>query len=132
MSITQLNASKAKDFLEAMGKGDVSRVRALASDELEYWVAGRTSLSGSRDMAQLAAGMPNFAKFFPHGLRMSVTGTTAEAQRVAVEAVSHGTTADGKTYENSYHFLFEFDDSGKIAKLREYMDTAHVADIFGG
>lgn len=131
MSITQMNVSRAKAFLEAMSKSDVSRVEALASGEFEYWVAGRTSLSGRRDMAQLAAAMPDFAQFFPNGLRMSVTGITAEAQRVAVEAVSHGTTADGKTYENCYHFLFEFDHSGKIVKLREYMDTAHVADIFG-
>lgn len=131
MSITQMNVSRAKAILEAMSQGDVSRVEALTSDELEYWVAGRMSLSGCRDKAQLAAAMPNFAPFFPNGLRMSVTGTTAEAQRVAVEAASHGTTVDGKTYENCYHYLFEFDHSGKIVKLREYMDTAHAADIFG-
>lgn len=131
MSITQMNVSQAKAFLEAMSKGDVSRVEALTSDELEYWVAGRTSLSGCRDKAQLAAAMPDFAPVFPNGLRMSVTGTTAEDQRVAVEAVSHGTTADGKTYENCYHFLFEFDHAGMIVKVREYMDTAHVEDVFG-
>lgn len=131
MSITQVNVSRAKAFLEAMGESDVSCVEALASDEFEYWVAGRTSLSGSRNMAALAAAMPDFAPVFPHGLRMTVTGITAELQRVAVEAQSHGTTVDGKTYENCYHFLFEFDHAGKIVRLREYMDTAHVADIFG-
>lgn len=131
MSITQMNVSRAKAFLEAMSKSDVSAVEALTSEELEYWVAGRTPLSGYRNKAQLAAAMPDFAPFFPNGLRMSVTGTTAEAQRVAIEAESHGITADGKTYENCYHFLFEFDAAGKIAKVREYMDTAHVADIFG-
>lgn len=130
MSISQMNVSQAKAFLEAMGKSDVNSVEALTSDELEYWVAGRTSLSGSRDKAQLTAAMPEFAPFFPNGLRMSVTGITAEGQRVAVEAESHGITADGKTYENCYHFLFEFDHDGKIAKVREYMDTAHVAEIF--
>ena len=131
MSITQINVSRAKTFLEAMSKGDVSAVEALASDEFEYWVAGRTSLSGSRDLAELTAAMPEFARVFPHGLCMSVTGTTAELQRVAVEAASHGITADGKTYENRYHFLFKFDHAGDIAEVREYMDTAHVAEIFG-
>lgn len=131
MSITQTNVSRAKAFLEAIGKSDVSGVEALVSDDFEYWVAGRTSLSGSRTMIELAAAIPDFAHVFPHGLVMTVTGTTAELNRVAVEAESHGTTADGKTYQNCYHFLFELDHAGKIAKLREYMDTAHVADVFG-
>ncbi|MEJ7935388.1 nuclear transport factor 2 family protein [Sphingobium sp. AN558] len=132
MSITQMNVSGAKAFLEAMSKGDVNAVQALASDKFDYWVAGSTSMSGSRSMTELTAAMPDFAQCFPDGLRMSVTGITAELQRVAVEAVSHGTTADGKTYQNDYHFLFEFDQAGKITKVREYMDTAHVADVFAG
>ncbi|WP_340268637.1 nuclear transport factor 2 family protein [Sphingobium mellinum] len=131
MSITQMHVSRAKAFLEAMSKSDVSCVKALASDDFEYWVAGHTSLSGSRNMADLAAAMPDFAQLFPHGLSMSVTGTTAELQRVAVEAESCGATIEGRVYKNCYHFLFEFNHVGKITKLREYMDTAHVADIFG-
>lgn len=130
MSDTEMNVSRAVAFIEAMVNCDLSSVKNLASDDFEYWVAGSTSLSGSSDIAKLTAAMPEFATVFPHGLRMSVTGTTAELQRVAVEAVSHGITANGRTYENSYHFLFEFDHAGKIAKLREYMDTAHVVDIF--
>jgi ketosteroid isomerase-like protein len=68
---------------------------------------------------------------FPHEVRIRALGTTVEAQRVAVEAVSHGTTADGKTYKNCYHVLLELDDAGKVG-LRAYMDTAHAEDVFGG
>ncbi len=131
MSSTHMNVAQAKAFLEAMSKSDVSSVKALAADGFDYWVAGRSSLAGSRNLAELASAMPAFGSVFPQGLRMTVTGTTAELQRVAAEVVSHGITADGKTYENGYHFLFEFDHDGKITKVREYMDTAHVADIFG-
>lgn len=132
MSITQMNVSRARSFVDAMSRGDVNAVEALVSDSFDYWVAGRTSLSGSRTMTDLAAAMPDFAQVFPDGLHMSVTGITAELQRVAVEAVSQGVTAEGKTYQNDYHFLLEFDEAGKIAKVREYMDTAHVADVFAG
>lgn len=132
MSTTQMHVSRAKAFLDAMSRGDVNAVKALASDGFDYWVAGRTSLSGSRTMAELAAAMPDFALAFPDGLEMRVTGITAEDRRVAVEAVSQGITAGGKTYQNEYHFLFAFDEDGKISKVREYMDTAHVADVFAG
>ena len=130
MSDTQTNVSRAKAFLEAMSKSDVGSVKALVSDDFKYWVAGSTSLSGTSDLATLASAMPGFADIFPQGLRIDVTGATAELNRVALEAVSHGITAGDRTYENSYHFLFEFDGAGKISLLREYMDTAHVVDIF--
>lgn len=130
MSDTQTNVSRAKAFLDAMSKSDVDSVKAMVSDDFEYWVAGNTSLSGTSDLATLVAAMPGFGEVFPQGLRIDVTGATAQFQRVALEAVSHGIVADGRTYANSYHFLFEFDDAGEIVKLREYMDTAHVVEIF--
>lgn len=131
MSTTQENVSSVTAFLNAMSTSDVEGIKALASDGFEYWVAGRTPLSGTSNLAQLTAAMPEFGKAFPNGLRISMTGTTAEHRRVAVEAEGSGITADGKTYENVYHFLFIFDDAGKIAKVREYMDTAHIMETFG-
>ena len=46
--------------------------------------------------------------------------------RVAVEAESHGDLKNGKTYNNTYHFLFVFRD-GKICLTKEYNDTAYAA-----
>ena len=53
---------------------------------------------------------------------------TAEGERVALEAESHGTHKSGKKYNNHYHFLFRIRD-GKIAEIREYADTAHARDV---
>ncbi len=35
---------------------------------------------------------------------------------------------DGRPYRNDNHFLFWFRD-GKIASVREYMDTLHAKEI---
>ena len=38
--------------------------------------------------------------------------------------------ADGNVYNNEYHWLFEVRD-GKIQAAREYMCTAHIAEVLG-
>jgi ketosteroid isomerase-like protein len=61
---------------------------------------------------------------------MTVEGSTAECDRVAVEAESHANLKNGKLYHNHYHFLMLF-RAGKIAEVHEHNDSAHVAEIFG-
>ena len=54
----------------------------------------------------------------------------AEGNKVAAEAVFDGVVQSGKVYLNYYHWLIEFRE-GKIARLKEYMDTLHAKDVFG-
>ena len=53
----------------------------------------------------------------------------AEGDKVAAEATSHVAIQGGATYQNAYHFVFEFQD-GRIARVKEYNDTKHAADTF--
>ncbi len=68
------------------------------------------------------------AAVFPSGLRFSILGTTAEKDRVAVEAESYGTTREGKLYNNVYHLLILLAD-GKITAAREYLDSGHATEV---
>lgn len=88
---------------------------------------GRLAVAGSKDRTQIARLLGGLAKFIPNPLELSVTGITAEADRVAVEAECVGQWRNGTLYRNSYHFLFEVRD-GRIARVREYMDTLHLFD----
>ena len=62
------------------------------------------------------------------GQRVTPTGITAEGDRVAVEAESYAKMKNGKTYQNTYHFLFIV-KSGKIEAVKEYLDTIHAQDV---
>ena len=68
---------------------------------------------------------------FRKGLSFTIKGITAEGERVAVEAESHGRYASGKTYQNYYHFLLIIRD-GKVRQLKEYMDTMHANEVLIG
>lgn len=64
----------------------------------------------------------------PNGIKLTVTGVTAEGDRVAVEMDAEGVAAIGGEYHNHYHDLLEIRD-GKIVAGREYLDTAHTTDV---
>jgi len=54
----------------------------------------------------------------------------AEGDIVVVEARGENVTKDGKPYENSYCYVFEFRD-GKVFALTEYADTELFRSALG-
>lgn len=122
MSFSNLELAIA--YLRHVERGDIGRALDMASDELTYWLPG----PGTMNKAQF------LAFFGPLGdmvdsIRFHITGATVENERVALEAESKANLNNGRTYENKYHFLFEFRD-GKIKAIREYADSAPAIAAF--
>jgi len=57
------------------------------------------------------------------------TGLIAEGDKVAAEVQSSGDLQNGRQYRQQYHFVLEFRD-GKIAAVREYLDTQHAYEVW--
>ena len=126
------NRQTALDFIAALAKLDVARFAALMTDDATYWINGkpdRLPIAGTMTKAKLIEFIEGSAGKFEPGFAINVHGTTAEGDRVAVEAESDGMAFTGKRYTTTYHFLFTFRD-GKISGIREHLDTLHVADTF--
>jgi ketosteroid isomerase-like protein len=85
-------------------------------------------ISGEHPRAEAIEGMGGIFAVFPEGIRFDVTASTAQGERVAVEAESHGDHVSGIHYNNRYHFLVVVRD-GKIRELREYMDTQMAQEV---
>ncbi|MEV0111439.1 nuclear transport factor 2 family protein [Nocardia sp. NPDC050799] len=88
-------------------------------------------VSGSMSKAEFVEHINRFRQAIPSGIRITVTGVTAEAARVAVEAESTATLPNGRILNQFYHFLFEIED-GTVRKAREYIDTAHGVAVHSG
>ena len=58
----------------------------------------------------------------------TVTSSTAEDDRVAVETEVHGVSPNGKAYDNRNFFALEVHD-GRIRSVREYFDTIHTNEV---
>lgn len=131
MSIADDNKKKVMAFFDALNRADVAAIADAYDEEGSCWTSGHTLISGTLSRDQIVAGAGAVLEAFPKGLTFTITGMTAEGDKVAVEAYSDGDHASGQHYHNEYHFLFEF-RNGRVLRLKEYMDTELVTDILCG
>ena len=123
------NKRIARELIDALGRADTGKVLELYAEDFELWTPGSLPFSGVHTREEVAPMMDGVLGIFPSGLTFTITGMTAEGERVAVEAESHGQHASGALYHNRYHFLIVIRD-GKIRRLKEYMDTLHAQEVF--
>jgi ketosteroid isomerase-like protein len=125
------NKKVALRFFESLSTGNLDVALELISDSVTWWLAGKPeqfALAGSKDKTEFAEMLGLIEKGMPNGIRLTITGVTAEGDRVAVEMNADGVSALGKEYHNEYHDLLEVRD-GKIEAGREYLDTAHAQEV---
>lgn len=128
---TAQNKELARRFVDAISKGDIDTIHRSFADDGTVWTLGTMPISGTYTKDQVSTASRRVLELFPKGLKMTIKGITAEDDRVAIEAVSHGIHSSGREYSNTYHFLMRARD-GKIVEWREYMDTMHANDVLCG
>ena len=131
MGSIEENKQFVRDFFAALNAGDVERIVAAYAEDGQLRTMGNTLISGVASRDEIAAAAGGIYDVFPNGLRFTIKDMVAEGDKVAVEAESEGEHISGQTYANQYHFLFELRD-GKLASLKEYMDTELVTDVLCG
>lgn len=124
MSDIENNKKVALKMLEQITRGIIDET--LITEDAYWWVPGQGRLS----KAEFKGLMDAFGSLRRGEGRMAIVGITAEGDRVAVEAESFVELIGGGTYNNTYHFLFEF-ESGKIRCSKEYNDSKYAADTLG-
>ena len=133
MSI-EANKNLVLGFFEDFSASKAEAALARMADNATWWVAGRPEqfpLAGTKTKAQFTELLKGIGSAMPKGLKITPKGITAEGDRVALEAESYGEHANGKVYNNLYHFLIEVRE-GKIQAVREYLDTIHAKDVLVG
>lgn len=119
------NRATALRMLDRLSAGVIDD--ALVTEDATWWAPGM-GVVDKKTFVQIAAAAQSH---FEPGASLKICGTTAEGDRVAVEAEIKAELKNGKSYRNTYHFLFLFRD-GKIYHTKEYNDSAHAAEAFAG
>ena len=122
------NKELARRFIDAISRGDIEAIQNSFAKDGTVWTIGTLPISGTFTAEQVTEASRRVLDLFPEGLEIKIKGMTAEDDRVAIEAESHGRHKSGRTYANVYHFLMRARD-GKIVEWREYLDTMHAADV---
>ena len=121
-------------FIGNLSSGNAEGAMAMLADSALWTVIGKPELlplAGTKTKAEYIELLKALGATFPKGVSITPKCITAEGDRVALEAESFGEMANGKIYNNMYHFLFEI-RGGKIQIVREYCDTLHVSNVLGG
>lgn len=123
---TQLNTELAKNYVRLLEAGNLDGALALTTEDAKFWTPGPGHMSKTQ-----------FREFFaPVGqmveqIKFTFDHSTAEGDRVALEANSEAKLTNGREYRNRYHFLFLVRD-GKLSEVREYADSAPARAAFFG
>jgi len=133
MSTIKIDSNKAvvRRFFAAMNSGDVQFIVDAYAEDGCLQTMGNTMISGTFSRDQIARSAGGIFDVFPEGICFTILDMVAEGDKVAVEATGEGRHISGQTYTNQYHFLFEL-RSGKLVKLKEYLDTERVTDVLCG
>jgi uncharacterized protein len=121
------------DFFKELAKGNEACWDRVAEDADWTLIARASDYPYPADYTKASYRklVADSANEFPTGLRFTITGTTADDDRVALEAESYGLTRAGKLYNNRYHLLVLL-EKDKIRTVREYLDSGHASEVLGG
>src|SRR5262245_34874537 len=86
-----------KRFTEVYGPPD-----DMVTDDCTFWTPGFPTM----DKATFTSMLAGVKALMPNMITFTVIDSTAERDRVAVEATGWAQLANGRRYENNYHFLF--------------------------
>ncbi|MGW0705840.1 nuclear transport factor 2 family protein [Streptomyces sp. NPDC002643] len=125
------NTETVLRFFENFNAGNAEAAFALLDEQVVWRVMGkpdRFPLAGDYDKDGIVRLLGTVGQVMPNGVELTITSSTAQDDRVVVEAESHGVSAAGKVYDNRLIYAFELRDS-KILHIREYFDTIHANDV---
>jgi uncharacterized protein len=116
--------------LAAFNAGDAEGFLALIDDDVRFWMNGRHLFSGPTN------GKPAFLELvgqvnagLSEPIRLEVLNKIAGGEWVVIEAQGSAVTTAGAPYRNRYCMLWRV-AGGKITELKEYNDSALVAESF--
>jgi ketosteroid isomerase-like protein len=130
----QENKKLVEEFFAHFKRKEVQAALDKMTPDATWWIGGKPELfpiCGLKSKAEISEILMSLVPPTRDGLAITPKSMVAEGDKVAVEAESYGVLGNGRIYNNEYHFLVEV-RGGKIASVREYLDTMHTADVLKG
>jgi hypothetical protein len=123
-------------YVKAVEAGDMDAIRDCFAEDASWTLAaGDLPISGTWSGREtildefLSAAMSHYE---PGSVNLEITGMIGDGDQVVLQWTSRARTRGGRDYENGCIGVFTVRD-GRIASVREYMDTLYAAEVaFGG
>lgn len=131
MSI-EANKQLVREAYDSISRGDVDGFMNRLADDVRWTFFGSHRFAGTfNGKAEILEGLfAGLGDQLVDGIKLTLTNVIAEGDQVVVEARGDARTKDGSTYNNIYCYVVTV-RAGKIAEMREYLDTELVSNVFG-
>ena len=138
MTMTTTNAETVGAIYAAFGRGDIAFILDQLADDVvfEDWPDNYAQRAGVSHLAR-RAGRAGAEEFFASVRSwtpedFAVRDILASKQQVAADVHVAWLLPDGARLADDEVHLWTFDETGKIARLRHYIDTAKHIAVCGG
>jgi len=138
----------ARTFIDALDRNDAEALATMCAAEGTWWVdtgLDRASgvhghdpgdqrpwpLHGTMSLVEKVGMLRHLPTRFPQGIRQRAWNSFGDDRVGVVEVEGDGLYVSGRRYQNRYAFVITTDGQ-RVVDVREYLDTAHAADVFDG
>jgi ketosteroid isomerase-like protein len=128
------NEALVRDFFAQLNAENLEAIRAMLSEDAA-WLPQARDMPGAGSYRGRNVIVDEFLKpirglFEPGSPSNRIVSMAANGPLVLVETHGTGKLRDGRPYENRYAWAFEI-RGGKIAEIREYLDSYYIVRLFG-
>ena len=129
---TEANKQLVRDAYAAASGGNLDGLMERVADDVEWTFYGNhrfaRTFQGKDDLMKNLFGVLG-AQLEGH-ITLDIQNVIGDGEMVVVEALGKSRTKDGRDYNNTYCLALTLRE-GKIALIRQYLDTELVSRIFG-
>lgn len=112
------------------GKPAFDRAFANVADDFEIEILPASLKMPKMKLASYRAWLEPMVQGIFVSFEAHIVQTTAQDHRVVIEAYSKAKTKDGRDYGQEYFLAFEFDEAGKIKKVKEFTDSLYSSRFY--
>ena len=128
------NEALVRDFFAQLNAENLEAIRAMLAEDAA-WLPQARDMPGAGSYRGRHVIVDEFLKpirglFEPGSPSNRIVSMAANGPLVLVETHGTGKLRDGRPYENRYAWAFEI-RGGKIAEIREYLDSHYIVRLFG-
>lgn len=118
-------------IFKGLETGDGAAFFEHVADDVDWTIMGTHPLAGHYPgkKAFIEGTFAKLGRVLPHGAQLHVEHLIVEGDEAAVELHSLAIAKNGMRFDNRYCWVGYF-DHGSIVKVRAYLDSATVAQLF--
>ena len=122
---------QVREIFKGLENGDGAAFFAHVADDVDWTVMGTHPLAGHylRKADFIAGTFAKLGQVLPQGAQLHLENLIVNGDQAAVELRSLAIARNGMRFDNHYCWIVFF-DGGRIVRVRAYLDSAMVAELF--